>query len=308
MADGSGDGVDSAGFGEAEARLVLVAACAAAGLEPAGARMLRLGEHAVFRLTSVPLIVRVGRSVDYLGAARQELAVSAWLNSSGVPTVRAAEVDADQPLIVDDRVVVFWRTSGSGDDYGTTDELATTLRRMHALVPPVGLVLPAFTPFGRSSRRLDDAAHLDPADRSYLLHRVGVLDDAYRGLRFALPPGPIHGDANVGNLLHDDDGTPVLIDLDGFATGPREWDLILTAMYYDLYGWHSADEYAAFVDGYGFDVMSWDGYHVLRDVRETMMVVWMAQNIGNDDRTAAEFAKRMRALRTGASRRDWAPF
>lgn len=270
--------------------------------------MLRLGEHAVFRLDSAPVIVRIGRSADYADATRRELAVSAWLHSSGVPTVQAAAAEVDQPLIIDGRVVTFWRAVGDGDSYGTTDELAVLLRRMHALTPPPGLVLPTFTPFDRSRRRLDDAGHLDPTDRSFLLSRVDALDDAYRALRFTLPTGPIHGDANVGNVLRDDTGVPILIDLDGFAVGPREWDLILTAIYYDLYGWHSADEYAAFVDGYGFDIMAWDGYPVLRDVRETIMVVWMAQNVGNDDRTAAEFAKRLRAMRTGASRRDWAPF
>ena len=37
-----------------------------------------------------------------------------------------------------------------------------------------------------------------------------------------------------------------MIDLDGFAVGPREWDLALTAIYYDSFGWHTAAEYAAF--------------------------------------------------------------
>lgn len=286
---------------------MLTAACGVAGFDPAAARMLRLGEHAVFCL-GLPVIVRIGRSASYADAARRELVVSAWLNSSDVPTVRAAAAGADQPLIVDDRVVTFWQAAGDGDSYGTTGELAVLLRRMHSLTPPVGLDLPGFVPFDRSRRRLLDAGHLDEVDRLFLLDRIDRLDDAYRGLRFALPVGPIHGDANVGNLLHDDSGVPVLIDLDGFAFGPREWDLILTAIYYDLYGWHTADEYAAFVDGYGFDVMTWDGYPVLRDIRETVMLAWMAQNIGNDEATAGEFAKRMRAVRSGGSRRDWAPF
>src|SRR4030095_10223131 len=101
------------------------------------------------------------------------------------------------------------------------------------------------------------------------LHRVDDLEARYERLSFVLPPGPVHGDANIGNLLHDDDGRPVLIDLDGCAVGPREWDLVLTAMYFDSYGWHSADEYEEFVKVYGFDVMTWRGYPVLRDVRET---------------------------------------
>ncbi len=53
----------------------------------------------------------------------------------------------------------------------------------------------------------------------------------------------IHGDASVGNVLRDRQGAPVLIDLEGFAIGPREWDLGLTAMYYDSFGWHTRQEY-----------------------------------------------------------------
>ena len=42
----------------------------------------------------------------------------------------------------------------------------------------------------------------------------------------------IHGDASIGNVLRDRQGNPVVIDLDGFAIGPREWDVVLTAIYY----------------------------------------------------------------------------
>ena len=42
--------------------------------------------------------------------------------------------------------------------------------------------------------------------------------------RFALPPGVIHGDASIGNVLRDRHGHPVVIDLDGFARrGNRTW-------------------------------------------------------------------------------------
>jgi hypothetical protein len=63
-------------------------------------------------------------------------------------------------------------------------------------------------------------------------------------------------------------GHPRMIDLDVFVSGPREWDLIQTAMYYDSLGWPTEAEYADFVAGYGFDVRKWAGYAVLRRVRE----------------------------------------
>ena len=43
--------------------------------------------------------------------------------------------------------------------------------------------------------------------------------------------------------------------LDGFAIGHREWDLALTAVYYDSFGWHTREEYETFARLYGFNIM-----------------------------------------------------
>ena len=134
------------------------------------------------------------------------------------------------------------------------------------------------------------------------------MRDAYENLQFVLPQGVIHGDASVGNVLRDTQGDPVLIDLDGFAIGPREWDLALTAIYYDSFGWHSRDEYEEFARVYGFDIMQWPGYPVMRAVREFLMITWVIQKAAESDQAAAEARKRISELRTGASRRDWQPY
>ena len=134
------------------------------------------------------------------------------------------------------------------------------------------------------------------------------MQDAYARLEFVLPPGVIHGDASSGNLLHDSHGNPVLIDLDGFAIGPREWDLILTAVYYDSFSWHTREEYEAFARVYGFDIRHWPGYPALRSIREFLMVTWLIQKAAEDDQAAAEARKRISTLRTGASRKDWQPY
>jgi hypothetical protein len=59
-----------------------------------------------------------------------------------------------------------------------------------------------------------------------------------------------------------------VIDLDGFAIGLREWDLVLTAMYHDGFGWHTRKEYEDFAHVYGYDVRQWPEYPVLCEVRE----------------------------------------
>ena len=116
-----------------------------------------------------------------------------------------------------------------------------------------------------------------------------------------------HGDASVGNALLDWNGQPVMIDLDNFAIGHREWDLILTAVYYDSFGWHSAGEYQEFTRTYGFDIMKWSGYSTLKELSEFLMVTWVITKADESRRVANEANKRIEAIRAGASRKDWAP-
>jgi aminoglycoside phosphotransferase (APT) family kinase protein len=119
-----------------------------------------------------------------------------------------------------------------------------------------------------------------------------------------LHQGVIHGDASMGNVLRDGQGNPVVIDLDTFAVGPREWDLALMAVYYDSFGWHTREEYKVFTRRYGFDIMQWPGYPVMRSVREFLMVTWVIQKAGESEQTAAEARKRISALRTCISSKD----
>jgi hypothetical protein len=294
------------GFSANSTARTLKDACAAAGLDADGAELLRLGENAIYRLRSVPVVVRIARTVDYLPDIETEVAAARWLESAAFPCVRLAG-PVVQPLVVGGRVVTFWELVSRRTEYGTVAELAGLLRRLHDLEPPSWLVLPELRPFARVEPRIS-LAGLAGGDRAFLLSRLEELRGRYAGLEFVLPHGPVHGDANIGNIIRRDDGTAVLIDLDGFAAGPREWDLVLTAMYYERFGWHTEQEYREFSAIYGFDVMSWPGYPVLRDIRELTMVTWLAQNAAESQDVAAEVAKRVNDLRIGGGRRDWAPF
>jgi hypothetical protein len=66
--------------------------------------MLRLGENAIYRLRSLPLVARIARTVDYLPAIETEVAAARWLESVAFPAVRLAG-PADQPFVADGRVV-----------------------------------------------------------------------------------------------------------------------------------------------------------------------------------------------------------
>jgi len=219
----------------------------------------------------------------------RSVGVARWLDAADVRAVRLVHVE--QPVHAGGLLVTFWQYLGADDRFGSTVALARLLCRLHGLDAPAELGLSALDPFHRADARLAGAV-LPAADRDFLRLRLQELRQAYGELQFELVPGVIHGDASVGNVLLDEASEPRLIDLDGFAIGAREWDLILTAIYYERYGWHTAIEYQAFCETYGVDVMAWDGYEVLADVRELLMVTWLAWKAGESPKLAAEVAKR----------------
>jgi aminoglycoside phosphotransferase (APT) family kinase protein len=293
-------------LGEADTRALLTQACQAAGLDPGGARLLRLGSNAVYRLAE-PVVARIARPDAGAGKAQQTVAVARWLESVDYPAVRA--IGVDQPVVVDSHPVTFWQAvSDDGSQYATIVQAAEVIARLHALTPPQSLRLPELQPFRDAGARIASSDWLSPDDRDFMTGELARLQAGYARLEFALPYGVIHGDANIGNVLSTPAGDPVVIDLDDFATGPREWDLIQTAIFYDRFGWHTREEYETFTKIYGYDIMQWPGYPILADIREFIMTTWVVQKANEDLKFPAEACKRIDALRTGASRKDWLPF
>ncbi|MBD0736447.1 phosphotransferase family protein [Streptomyces sp. CBMA29] len=306
--DGDRAGNGASGFTEETTLDVLRDACAEAGLDASGARLLRLGSNAVYALADRPVIVRIAADVDALDEMRRAVGVARWLAAEDFPANRVLPEAGAQPLLVGGRVVTFWESLQDAEEYASLPELADLIRRLHWLEEPESLGLPYFEPFARVRASLRALSGVDEADAAYLAERADQLEKDYGRLDFVLPFGVVHGDANIGNVLRARSGQAVLIDLDGFALAPREWDLILTAIYYDRYGWHTREQYESFVHHYGFDVMNWPGYPVLADLRELMMTLWMGGKAAAEPRAAGEFAHRVKAIRTGATRRDWRPF
>jgi len=107
-------------------------ACATAGIDADGARLLRLGSNAVYRLKD-PIVARVSRPGADIDHVSRTVAVARWLESVGYPAVRAIHVV--QPIAADRYIVTFWRAlSGDGDQYASTPEIADILARLHRLV------------------------------------------------------------------------------------------------------------------------------------------------------------------------------
>jgi aminoglycoside phosphotransferase (APT) family kinase protein len=141
---------------------------------------------------------------------------------------------------------------------------------------------------------------------------LATLHDRLRcelaALDFGFPPSAVHGDAHPGNLLYTDSGEVVLLDFEAFCYGPREWDLSLTGAYRHGFNWLDEAKYAEFVRAYGFDVSRWNGFSVLRSIRELGMTTWLMQLVDRDPKFEAEFSQRIADLLTGEMPRQWRPF
>src|ERR1700710_215451 len=113
---------------------VLDQACAAVGIDPHGARLLRAGSNAVYRLKA-PVVARISRAGADAGQVRQTVNVARWLESVDYPAVRV--VDVDQPVVIAKHVVTFWEAlSEEGDQYASTAEVAEPLVELPQLTAP----------------------------------------------------------------------------------------------------------------------------------------------------------------------------
>ncbi|MGP3922868.1 phosphotransferase enzyme family protein [Streptomyces sp. 8N616] len=291
-----------AGFTEGRAREVL----AAAGYASGEARLLALGENAVFALAQsahdAP-VVRIGRSAELLDRMRRELRTAAWLGEQGVPAVRPAEPEA---RLVEGHPVSVWRRIPDRVRPAGAADLAALLRLVHRLPAPP-FPLPRRDLLGGVERwlRLGGRA-IDPADAAFLRERRDRFTAAAADLVPRLTPGPIHGDALPRNVHVGPEG-PVLVDLETFSGDLREHDLVVMALSLDRYGLDPA-EYATFTTAYGWDVREWEGCAVLRGARETASCAWVAQHAPGNPAALAEFRRRVASLREGERSVRWHTF
>lgn len=72
----------------------------------------------------------------------------------------------------------------------------------------------------------------------------------------------------------------------GVALPTCGWDVAITAIYYDSFGWHTREGYETVVHVYGFDILSWSGYSIMRADREFLMTTWLIQKADENERSA----------------------
>jgi Ser/Thr protein kinase RdoA (MazF antagonist) len=158
-------------------------------------------------------------------------------------------------------------------------------------------------------RRLAEAEGADAGDAEFLageLAAVGAGLAALVDVEPLLPPGLLHGDAFLGNLVPSPAG-PVLCDFDGVATGPREWDLVpvaVGALRFD----YGRDLHERFVRSYGVDVTAWPGFPALRRLRELQLVTSVLPALGANPALRPQWRLRLDSLRDGDDGVRWSPY
>lgn len=282
----------------------LAAVCAAAGLDYRGATLLRYVRNAVFQLARHPVVVRIALAPLVRARVAKTVAVARWLAANGMPAVRLLD-GVEQPLVAAGHIATFWRYEPSVGAGPTGADLARLLRRFHALAPP-DEPLPQWDPLVTVRAAVEHAAGIADADRDFLHRSCQAVQERLVGLPYVLPPGPIHGDAWLGNVLPAREG-PLLCDFDSAGVGPREWDLTPMAVGRLRLG-VPAGAYREFVAAYGFDVMHWPGFEPLRQVRELKRVTGALPILDGNPQVRAEFTHRLRTLRTGERGARWRPY
>ncbi|RZQ64470.1 aminoglycoside phosphotransferase family protein [Amycolatopsis suaedae] len=255
----------------------------------------------MFLLPSQQIVVRLSGDSSTVECARRNVSLSKWLISQGFPAPAPSSVE--QPVQVGNNVVTFWRHYPQGDrPRPGASALGVLLRQLHQLPsPPVKLE--PYQPLQSLGVTLEKSVGLSDSDKTWLFERRHVLLTEYGQLEFPLGVGFIHGDAYPGNTLWDG-SRPLLGDWDEFGTGPRELDLANT--HQGARFGRTQEERDAFAASYGYDVTSWEGFGVLREMRDLHTLgAYIRRADAGDDDAAAELAFRVDTLRRGDTAARW---
>lgn len=278
--------------------------CSELGLDHRGARLLKFTSNAVFDLPAEQVVVRVVGSMGLRHRAAKVVRIAQWLADHDVPAVRLV-TGIPQPVVAGEHLATVWhRVPATGSPVDGRD-LAKVLRRLHELPAPT-FELPYWAPLDDVRRRLADAEELSEPDRVFLEERCAELSARIVELRPLLPQGVVHGDAHLGNLIPSPGG-PVICDFDATCLGPREWDLSSLPVGVSRFG-HSAKWHRQLARGYRFDVTRWDGFAVLRDVRELKLTTSGLPILRSHPDVRSELRRRLDALRHGDTTSRWFPY
>jgi aminoglycoside phosphotransferase (APT) family kinase protein len=291
---------DHGGFTEHEMRHILKLACDAAGLDATGAVLLRGHTNAVVRLATAPVVVKIARRGTRVAEVHNTVRFVRWLMDQGFPTAPLYPVP-QQPVIVDGHAATFWTYLPQPEDPVSAEQLAEPLYALHALPAPPFPVRPLDN-IAAIRASLAAITSLTEDSCRFLIDWLDRLEADLAGVDYVLPKAVLQGDPQHRNALHDSGGA-VLCDWDTIAFGHPEWDLVTVEIHCRRFG-HGTTHYRAFAKRYGFDVTAWDGYPVLRDLRELRMIATNAKK-AHASTTLEEVNRRIEGLRDEDTMLRW---
>jgi aminoglycoside phosphotransferase (APT) family kinase protein len=277
----------------------LHSACLGAGLDPAGAALLRKSVNAVFTLESKPVVVRL-RDAGSVDEVRRTVATARWLADRQAPTVRLYG-DIPQPLVVDEYVATFWEAVPLSKRRTVGGDLGVPLRRLHEVEPAPDL--PRWDMVTRIRCHISQALEVSVADRDWLTEQCDQLEAACDDVLPNLRHGIMHGDAKIGNVLVAQSGDLVLCDLDSLAYGPVIYDLVPTAV--DAIRQRRPVRHATLAYAYGLDVIREPAWPVLRRLREIEQTVSRLAKDTVRPEVLEEARYRLQTLRDGDDGARW---
>ncbi|PZG13516.1 aminoglycoside phosphotransferase [Micromonospora craterilacus] len=291
-------------FGETAMRRAARQVATQLGFNGEHALLLRLTNNAVFALPDAGIVLRISRSHRLRQRVAKVAALGRWFAQINAPTIRLAP-DFEEPIDVSGLQATIWTYLPPQPPAPDVTELGRTLRAFHQLGTP-DLPLPVWDPVDDARARLADAEALPDADRRFLLDWCDRLEPHVAALNEQTPPGLVHGDAHVGNLLRHRDGRTVLCDFDATCLGP--WQVDLVAVPVGEARFRRSDAHARLADAYGYDVTTDPAWPILREARELKMVAAAVPLLASGPGVAHEFTVRLRSIQQRDDTARWTPF
>lgn len=278
-------------------------ACAAVGLDSAGAEVLYDRANTVYKLARLPVVVRL-RYTRGDAVWTQRLGVSvratAWLREMGFACVWPLD-DVQQPVAADGYLATFWHhVPAVRQPWEDVQTLGRLLRELHGLGMP-SIELPQASPLSSLREETERCTWLPDTQRSWVLGRYQELSRHYADTTWVLGQGLIHGDAWAENLIHGRDRV-VLADWDSVSYGPREQDIVPTLIRH-RFG-RPAAEWEQFCQAYGVDPGELPGLSVLKEMRELRTLVPYLRSTGLPQ-VKAEVTRRIGDLMDGTQSEPW---
>ncbi|MEU8197708.1 aminoglycoside phosphotransferase family protein [Microbispora amethystogenes] len=280
---------------------LLESVCDRAGLSSRDAELVKFTNNAVFRLRQASVVVRIAGSTAARTRVPTVVQVARWLARHDFPAVRLLS-GVEQPLHVDGHVLTLWEYLPEIGPRPDGRDLGALLRRLHALTDPPPDLL-QWRPMAEVRQRLAEPEDLSADDHAFLLYECDEVEGQLADLRYVLKPGVIHGDAFLGNVIAGPHG-PALCDFDGTTIGPREWDLTPVAVG-SLRMDYPEDDHGPLSKEYGFDVTRWEGFPVLRRLRELKLVTSVVPILRSNPAIRPQWEHRMRSFRAGDLNVRW---